>query len=144
MTTLSPLFDTLEHLRDHDHIIKSIPENFHKEYQLTCEFLYSYRGSQATFSSYRREVERFLQWAWFMLKKPLADIKRHDFECYVEFCQQPPLNWIGTKQVARFKIKNATRTPNPDWRPFVVSISKQARSQGQTPDINRTLAAENK
>jgi site-specific recombinase XerD len=33
-----------------------------QDYQHALQFLYSYRGSDATFNAYRREIERLLQW----------------------------------------------------------------------------------
>ena len=34
------------------------------DYKHASQFLYTYRGSAETFKSYRREIERLLQWAW--------------------------------------------------------------------------------
>ncbi len=127
-----PLFDTMEYLTQNE--VSTIPAHGKKDYTLAKEFLYSYRGSAATFSAYRREIERLLQWAWFVEKKNLKDLRRADMERYIEFCKMPPLTWIGTKNVARFKDKQGARAINPDWRPFVATISKTARDQGQTPD----------
>ncbi|MAD45960.1 MAG: integrase [Oceanospirillaceae bacterium] len=85
----------------------------------SLSFLVSYNGSSATFNSYRREVERLLQWCWLVRGCSLGELRRQDLEDYVHFCQSPPAAWIGTKQVARFKNKQGERVINPDWRPFV-------------------------
>lgn len=127
-----PLFDTLEHLpkwTDSNGI------NLDNDLKLSLEFLYAYRGSEATFNSYRRELEKFLQWAQLVAKKPLAEIQHLDIESYIEFCMKPPQSWIGTKQVARFIEREGARIPNPEWRPFVATISKSAARQGQKRDI---------
>lgn len=124
-----PLFDTLAHLREANDAQMPYPEDFaHAK-----AFLYSYRGSEATFNAYRREVERLLHWSWFKANKSLQQLKRADIEAFIEFCQNPPLGWIGIKNVARFKLKNGVRQPNPDWRPFVASVSKMAHRDGKAP-----------
>lgn len=82
-------------------------------------FLMSYNGSTATFNSYRREIERLLQWTYYVRNVTLSQLGRQDMEEFIRFCQAPPDGWIGTKQVARFKKQSGTRIPNPVWRPFV-------------------------
>ena len=100
----------------------------------SLSFLTSYNGSQATYNSYRREIERLLQWCWFVQDKALIEIRRQDIEAYIEFVQSPPLAWIGTKQVARFKNKDGERATNSDWRPFVSQISKVETKSGRSPE----------
>lgn len=102
------------------------------EYSL--KFLYSYNGSSATFNSYRREIERVLQWAWRIEKRSVLSLKRENIEDFIKFCQNPPQAWIGVKNVARFKTKNAERIANKEWRPFVVSVSKSEHSLGTLAD----------
>lgn len=142
-TPPSPMFDNLQYLaspfKEVD-IIQSrqkalTPPKDSKEDLYHClTFLQSYNGSQATFNSYRREVERLLQWSWFVQEKTLPELRRLDIEEYLEFCQRPPLAWIGTKQVARFKNSQGQRICNPDWRPFVSQITKVESQQGQIAD----------
>ncbi len=109
----TPLFDNLQYLnssfKEADLIYarhgKLSPPKDSKEDLYHClTFLHSYNGSQATFNSYRREVERLVQWAWYIQEKTLPELRRLDIEEYLEFCQQPPLAWIGIKQVARFRV----------------------------------------
>jgi len=88
-------------------------------------FLMSYNGSTATFNSYRREVERLLQWTHYVRHASLKQLGRQDMEEFIQFCQSPPRQWIGTKQVARFKKQDGTRKPNSEWRPFVVASGKR-------------------
>jgi len=136
-----PLFDTLEHLElSSYHIaeknIKSrLPveisiNDVQKDYQQACQFLHAYRGSMETFKSYRREIERLLQWAWFIHKKPLKELRRNDLEAFLEFCQAPPKEWIGTKHVTRFIEKDGLRIANTAWRPFIAAVSKKAHRDG--------------
>lgn len=105
------------------------------DHKYVCEFLRAYRGSEETFKSYRREIERVLQWSWFVQGKTLAELRRSDVENFLVFCQNPPKEWIGTKHVPRFIEKDATRLANIAWRPFVVNISKKAHRAGEIPNV---------
>lgn len=134
------LYDTLKTVHDETPscvtkylTATNIPEAL-KEYQLTREFLLSYAGSPDTFISYRREVERFLQWTWLIAKKSLTKINRNDIRDYLEFANQPPLSWIATQNYPRFQLKQGLKIHNVAWRPFVVRVSKVRRRQGEMPE----------
>ena len=105
------------------------------EYAL--KFLYSYNGSTATYNSYRREIERLLQWAWRIEQVSVLNLRRENIEDFIRFCFNPPKAWIGIKNVARFKNIKHERQANPDWRPFVVSVSKVKFHDGGTPEPNQ-------
>ncbi|MBA2655131.1 MAG: site-specific integrase [Gammaproteobacteria bacterium] len=135
-----PLFDTMETI---DEEINPTTSNYlttlniphvEREYALTREFLRSYAGSLDTFNSYRREVERFLQWSWLIIKKPIKEIDRNDIRLFLEFIQNPPLHWISTKNASRFIDQEGLRIPNPAWRPFVVRVSKALYKEGKKPN----------
>ena len=104
-----------------------------KDYQLILNFLYSYRGSSDTFRAYRRDLERLLQWSWFIREKSVLKLKREDIEAFIEFCIKPYKRWIGLKTVSRFKKTENHRIPNPCWRPFEVSVSKKDHKAGLEP-----------
>jgi site-specific recombinase XerD len=137
-----PLFDTFEHLNAAINLpltplnitCSVSSEAINADFSQACHFLYAYRGSAETFKSYRREIERLLQWAWFVAEKPLKDLRRHDLEAFLEFCQTPPKDWIGTKHVPRFMDKDGLRVANAVWRPFVAAISKKAHRDGHIPN----------
>lgn len=123
-----PFFDTLGHMKNpYKHRVRSVahlledePPNALEDYQYASEFLYSYRGSPDTFSTYRREIEHFLHWSWLIARKSLLEIRREDVEAYVEFAQNPPAGWVGKKNVARYLDQDGKRIPNPQWRPYVL------------------------
>jgi site-specific recombinase XerD len=148
-----PLFDVLEHLdatrtqqlpQVQSQLDSTMPVNeVITDYHFSCEFLKAYRGSAETFKSYRREIERLLQWSWFVCKKTLKNLRRGDMEIFLENCISPPKHWIGIKHVSRFIAKDGLRLANPEWRPFVVSISKKAFRDGQTPDIKSFQLSQN-
>ncbi|MGM0634265.1 MAG: tyrosine-type recombinase/integrase [Pseudomonadota bacterium] len=126
--TPQPLFDTLEHMDNPfrrppasvAHAIDDPPEGALEDYRRACEFLYSYRGSADTFSSYRRELEHFLQWSWLVNGKTLPSVQRDDVESFIEFTRDPPPSWIGRQHVPRYLDHEGRRIPNPAWRPYIL------------------------
>lgn len=147
-----PLFDTLEYLKvpiedKRAKIQSQLPDTLSiqdvvSDYEHACNFLYAYRGSAETFKSYRREIERLLQWSWFVAAKSLRELRRNDLETYLEFCQAPPSSWIGVKHVPRFLEKDGLRAANPVWRPFVAAISKKAHKDGHAPNIKSYMLSQ--
>lgn len=148
-----PLFDTLEYFEtslnvQHNPVNIKLSDNILSDdaisdFKYACQFLYAYRGSEETFKSYRREIERLLQWSWHLHKKSLKNLRRHDMEAFLEFCQTPPKHWIGIKHVPRFIEKDGKRIPNSSWRPFVATLSKKAFRDGNTPNIKTYALSQN-
>jgi len=126
-------FDTVKHI---DSIIAPtyLTEAQRSDFGMARSFLQAYTGSLGTFNSYRRDVERLLHWSWHIAGKDLEDLKREDIELFVVFCQKPPSAWIGTKKAPRFKVTDGVRVSNPEWRPFVATVSKAAFKKGHLPD----------
>jgi site-specific recombinase XerD len=140
-----PLFDSLTKMLASDYTISTNLDyqlKFQQDFKITKNFLLSYRGSEATFNAYRREVERLIQWAWLVADKSIIYLRRDDVEKYIEFCQSPPKAWIGTKNVARFISKEGQNVPNPSWRPFVVSVSKAEFKNGVKPQVAQYCLSE--
>lgn len=147
-----PLFDALEHLSPtldaslniQSYLPKELdPTLVHTDYQQAYQFLYAYRGSEETFKSYRREIERLLQWSWFIQGKSLKQLRRADLEMFLEFCQNPKKNWIGVKHVPRFLNQEGLRKVNPLWRPFVAAVSKKSYRDGIRPHIKSYFLSQN-
>ncbi|MDB6060328.1 MAG: site specific recombinase, phage integrase family [Verrucomicrobiaceae bacterium] len=113
-----------------------------RDYEFALKFLYSYNGSTATFNAYRRELERLLQWSWHIQELSIAELKREDIEAFIRFCQNPPLTWIGTKNVPRFIDSNGARGPNSEWRPFVASIPKSQFRSGKMADTKQFMPSQ--
>lgn len=117
-----------------EYLTKLKINNINKEYKMALLFLKSYSGSQDTFTAYRREIEKLLQWSWVIRQKPIKELKREDIIDYLEFIQDPPQSWITTKTVSRFiSDHNDTRKHNKAWRPFVVKIAKHQYKEGKIP-----------
>jgi site-specific recombinase XerD len=126
-----PIIDKLETFDTGELKIILVPAK--NDLNAALDFLKQYDGNPATFEAYRREVERLLQWAWLIAKKPVLDLKLQDIQDYIEFCLDPPTSWIGLKRVARFIERGGIRQPNPRWRPFVATVTKQEHKQGEKP-----------
>lgn len=143
------LFDTLDEmpnpfrhpLTSVAHLLAEPVENALEDYQLASEFLYSYRGSPDTFSTYRRELEHFLQWCWLVAHKSVDAIQREDIEAYAEFAREPPPAWIGTKNVARYVNRNGQREPNEEWRPYVQAAGQYVTSQAALQSLFSVLSS---
>ena len=134
ITTPVAIFDTVQNIK------KITPPSHLKltfaneDFELARNFLREYDGNDATYNSYRREVERVLQWAWLIPKKSILKLSRLDMEEYLNFCKSPPLHWIAIAKVPRFIDQDGLRVPNSAWRPFVVTVSKIEARQGVNPD----------
>ncbi len=128
------LIDTRQHLKEKDWQTFAAPSFAPNDLIICLDFLKQYDNNNATFESYRREIERLIQWAWLVDKKSVLDLKRQDVENYIQFCLDPPKAWIGSKKVSRFITHNGNRIPNPEWRPFVVTVSKADHKNGLKPE----------
>lgn len=124
----------IQHLKKlYRQVNKEVSEEQGLDYFYAHLFLYEYRGSAETFNAYRRELDRFLQWVWFVKKLTLKKIKKNHLEEFIEFCQSPPKNWIGDKVVPRYLLINLSKIPHPEWKPFVVKVKKADFKNGQLP-----------
>lgn len=103
-------------------------------YRAVRGFLKSYAGNEATFNSYRTHVERLLLWSLLVAGKPLVDLRRRDAEAFMEFCLNPPADWIGPVVKSRFlriggrkKLDTDSYIVNVHWRPFNHRVAKRER-----------------
>ena len=143
-----PLFDTFECFHELNFLQLSNERTAVQEYLKSFEhrccavdgylvvrsFLKSYAGNQSTFNSFRTHVERLLLWALIVAQKPLLDLRRSDAEQFMEFCLNPPTDWVGPVVKSRFnriggrkRLESDERVVNPNWRPFSCTVSKRER-----------------
>ena len=152
MTNISPppaFFDTLDEMPNPfkqpveslEHLAIDASQEAISDYQCAAEFIYSYRGSPDTFSTYRREIEHFLHWCLIVANKSLKQIVREDIETYVEFAKQPPPGWVGQKNVPRFLLRQGERVPNNDWRPYVQASGEFVVSQAALQSLFSVLSS---
>lgn len=132
-----PLFDSIEHINSKNDLSYLDGHYDLDDIKIASKFLKSYTGSQGTFNSYRREIERLVHWCALIANKSLKEVKRDDIENFISFCQKPPKSWIGKTKPARFVVKDGIRVPNPEWRPFVVAVSKIERRKGTESDLKQ-------
>ena len=101
-----------------------------QDFLQTQAFLKSYsRKSEATYRSYRNEIERLLLWAWCMANKSVMQLKRPDLEAFFDFVHSPPSVWVAESVQDRFKIIGGEWRQNDNWRPFAAKISKEDRKK---------------
>lgn len=127
---LCPIFADLESLQQAKHapVHISLKQKHLQDYCQCADYLLSYRGSVATYNAYRREIERFLQWLWFVVDIRLQDAQRGHIEDYIAFCQAPPAAWVANKHHPRFLMKEGKHMPNPAWRPFVCKVTQASEA----------------
>jgi site-specific recombinase XerC len=126
-----PLFDTLENFAEQV-LPASIALPFAPaDFQAVKGFLAQYQNNKMTFTAYRREIERLVQWAWYIHEKSVLTLNRADIEAFIKFCLKPPKAWIGFKREIRFTVKDGARLPNPRWRCFVAALAKNEGKRGK-------------
>lgn len=88
-------------------------------------FLARYGADAKTFTTYAKEIERFLLWCEYAANLSLRDVREEQLTAYRKFLVAPkPLDaWCTRKNSATGKRPRAARfTPNgelnPAWRPF--------------------------
>lgn len=101
-----------------------------EDFLQTQAFLKSYsRKSEATYRSYRNEVERLLLWSWTIANKSIIQLKRQELEAFFDFVHSPPASWVGESVQDRFKQIGGQWLQNEFWRPFAAKISKEDRKK---------------
>ncbi len=135
LSTPLAILDSCEHL-DVKKDLSYLQKNYSlADISMAILFLKSYRGSSGTFNSYRREIERLIHWSALIARKSLKELRRDDFENFINFCLNPPKQWIGTSKPAKFLEIEGQRVPNKEWRPFIVTLSKAQRRKGEKLDL---------
>ena len=142
----SPLFDAhktfvrlpmglnmLEEYPDSKRFLEGVSDSIpdaKQDYIYTQAFLKSYsRKSEATYRSYRNEIERLLLWSWTIAEKTLIQLKRPELERYFDFVHSPQSSWVAESVQERFKIIGGESRQNENWRPFAAKISKEDRKK---------------
>jgi len=126
---LTPLFDALTHFTNPHKTPPALPNSLYAslripqaqaetEFVYANTFLWEYNGRKPTFEAYRKEIERFLLWAWIIEGVDVLSVKRDHIRSFIRFCEQPPKSWIGKTNFARFNDKDGLRIVNTNWRPF--------------------------
>lgn len=98
------------------------------DFRYTKEFLTSYvRRSVDTYEKFRTDAERLLLWSWLICDKSIVNLRRRDFENYIDFVMNPPKEWVAETTQRRFIAKDGLRLSNPKWRPFRLTGDNSTR-----------------
>lgn len=135
-----PIFDNRDYIKENAKNVILPNSANRKDFNYTLEFLKCYTASIGTFNSYRREVERLLQWCWVIKKINLKRLNRELIEEYIGFCLNPPENLISNRKISRFINSEGKRIPNSNWKPFVITPDKfksyKLKKANEKPDIS--------
>jgi len=82
-----------------------------------------------TYDRFRNEIERFILWSFLEKRKPIDELKKSDILEYADFCWQPPINWIGLFNQARFQLELGVFIANENWRPFKIQSAKSQKDK---------------
>lgn len=111
------------------------------DFKVASSFLCEYSSSPDTHNTYRREIERFLQWCWLIKLAPLAETSRQDIVDYVTFFRNPPEAWYSPVRCRRFLDIDGMLVPNPRWRPFVGSPKTSLQSSASVRSMISVLSS---
>jgi len=139
-----PLFAGIDeqsaiHAQVETYLAQAVAFDCRQEYQHAVSFLLSYSASPETFKSYRREVERLLQWCWFEAHILLRDMDREVFEAYLAFAFSPPGDWVASKSAPRFIFCDGAWRANAHWRPYLQRASKVEKQLGVEQSSNYNM-----
>jgi integrase/recombinase XerC len=135
--TGQPLFDTAHYLEDlsdfHCHpsiptFLASLPQpltTLRDDYEISRQFLMKYADVPGTFSRFRGEVQRFLNYLWVTTKRTLAQTDADVVTAYFKTLKNPPHSWIARGVFSAFTHANGLRLPNRQWRPFALRSSDE-------------------
>jgi len=72
------IFNTVESIKQQSSLLNArlYPAFAEKDYQCARGFLLAYKNNNATFKTYRSEIERLLQWAWLVRRKSVLKLNR--------------------------------------------------------------------
>lgn len=132
-----PLFDTADYLEDHsdNHLHPSVPaflahlkpdyDTLLLDYEAARQFLLKYSDVPGTFSRFRSEIQRFLNYLWVTSGRTLAQADEDTVSAYFRTLRQPPKSWISDGIYSAFVDLDGLRQPNPKWRPFVIRSTQK-------------------
>lgn len=112
-----------------------------EDFKVALSFLCEYSGSPDTYNTYRRELERFLQWCWLIKSAPLVETSRQDIVDYITFFRNPPRTWFSAVRCRRFLDIGGELVANSAWRPFVGSPKTSSQSPASVRSMISVLSS---
>jgi integrase/recombinase XerD len=122
-------------------VCESVP-GAEDDYKMSIQYLLLMgRKSEQTYNALRTEIERLLLWSWLIQKKSLVELKRADYEGFVDFFVISPSDWVGSDRLHHFIDEPGSggkKIPNPRWRPFrsIESSNERRRSIKRNPSAS--------
>lgn len=138
-----PLFDTADRLPEQiecpelypslQFFLDQLGDRAKQDWMATAGFLQRHAKSPGSYSRFRGELQRLLNFLWLKRSTFLQDTTSEDLEEYREFIREPPIEWQtvprgngktpppGSGKQRAFHDSNDLRCNNPYWRPFVHS-----------------------
>lgn len=98
------MFDSIKHIETQIQFDYLSEQYCYEDIDKALAFLKAYAGSQGTFNSYRREVERLIHWSALIANKKLSELNRADVEDYFKFCQNPGLENQSPRVLLKKKV----------------------------------------
>ncbi|MBD1590066.1 hypothetical protein [Pseudomonas typographi] len=67
-------------------------------------------------------MEKLLFWSFFVKVTSIKGLTITDIPEFLDFCLNPPSNWVCPRRTKRFIVELGVLKANPVWRPFVKSV----------------------
>lgn len=144
-----PLFDTAERIHEQADFelyptlqanLASLGIDPHKamaDFTVARRFLEKYSDVSGTYSRFRSEIQRFLNYTWLIANRHLCQSDGDLVTRYFAFIKTPPSSWISRGIYPAFLSSGEQRLSNPDWRPMA------ARSKDTQAPYSITQASMN-
>jgi site-specific recombinase XerD len=125
-----PIFDAASHLDEQiddqgyewvRHAIRNLPIDNDKairDLDASLRYLGDYSSVPGTYTRFRSEVQRFLNYLWVISGRTLDQVDSDVVTGYFKFLKNPPANWIAANIFQCFLDESSQRVANPRWRPF--------------------------
>ena len=127
-----PVFDTAERIQDQADLelypdlrarLQSLdidPSHALDDFRIGHRFLEKYSDVSGTFSRFRTEIQRFLNYTWLIARRHLAQTDGELVSRYFAFLKTPPKSWVSHGIYPAFTGTGDRRQINPLWRPMAL------------------------
>lgn len=127
-----PLFDTAELIHEQADLelypdlqaaLAALPidhESALKDFRIAHKFLVKYSDVSGTYSRFRSEIQRFLNYTWLIAKRRLSQADTDLVSSYFAFLKTPPAPWVSRGIYPGFIAADDLRRFNPQWRPMAL------------------------
>ncbi|MDF5637796.1 site-specific integrase, partial [Vibrio parahaemolyticus] len=136
-----PLFGSAEELDNPSpyinefvaHLTINLVEDAGELYEHAIAWLSEQKEAYNNFKAYRAEINTFLHWCWSVQGMSVSMVNRARMREYIEWCENPPEELIGTYNAAQFVFNKGIgeNVPNFKWRLF-----RKSKPKSSNADIN--------